>query len=234
MQPLFFVPGITRQSLKLDALGLETMGLDHLNVGEGMGPHGKSGVLLWWNAPAHPLQSPAMEKVAEMQWVAAKPDPDRGLAGERFYLGKLPGDVIRPADLARPRQQDGLEVRLDDGQQWLVPVARLLPHEHVLDEAGREIDCVQPQYVRLFELANQFCNKILHAASDRLTIGDAKVLAREALTLNYRLCRDLIDWLGILRTDDTLFWAAGATFELQRWVAIAEQKKNLPSLTPAS
>ena len=129
----------------------EAAGLGHALTGEGpdcrqttAGPDGRGGVVA---VPSHPNAPPAKFEKDKQTW---RKLPTRWVEGKEltsyvgFYNDRRPG----PADLARKRQIAGEAVKLRDGNDYVVPIARsvvrgsTLPRELVLGD-----DCVtwQPQ-----------------------------------------------------------------------------------------
>ena len=177
----------------------------------------------------------------EQTWVAAKPDSERGLKAGRFWFCL---ENTSPADLARPRQVESLSVPCDDGHEWLVPVARELPRTTKLDDHGEPVSEVARDYREYYELANAFMHEMVNLNTPKLQplkIRDAWKLATLGLGTNYLLSREIIDGLGLIQSDDVLFWLCGASFELPRMVEVAEsmglsseEKKTLTGIPVTS
>ncbi len=236
MHPVFYIPGESSPGIEgLVAVGLAELGLtghciaacpcDGPDVAAGGTGRGS---FVWW--PARGV-TPLPEGVLAWEWSPAKPDPDRNLPAGRFWLGRDPVSPAVPADVARRHPFAGADVLLDDGQLWHVPIARALPHKLTLDEEGRRVRKVQKHYARYFDLALQFHEAICSIGSPMrrdLHVADALVLAELGLALNYRVNRDVIDWLELLADEDTLFRVACAAIELGDWIALDQKKTADP------
>ncbi len=147
----------------------------------------------------------------QQQWVK--------VPGTQAYVGWRQGQKSTPADLARPTQLNGHEVRLGDGHRWRVPVARALieqdgdmrysvalPTSTGLDEQGNWAPGqVVERYKPLWELACQWWDGITGAVGDQ---GDSDVAASfnfdgindaalRALAANYRIGKAEVAALGV-------------------------------------
>ena len=235
MIPVFYIPGQrTAHHDLLVSVGLDLGGgWSHAEIPCG-GPDAKSGgegrgVLVYWPPVSMPWRTPNLNHYAQWHWTAAVPDPEGGLPAGRFWMGRNPGEPVTPEDLARRDQFAGLDVLLDDGQKWHLPVPRMLPHRLRLDETGRHVRKIAEPYEVYFDLATQFQRALLLAGSalrHELHVSDAWRLAVMGLGFNYRLNRDIVDWLELLTTEQALFCAACATFELDAWQIIEREKKT--------
>ena len=237
MIPFFYIPGhaVARPEL-LAQIDLDLgAGYTHMDIPTG-GPDGGRGVLVFWPAVEAPHDLPNLNDHATWQWSAVKPNPARELPGGRYWLARVPGEEITPADIARRKQLEGLIAPLDDDHDWQIPAARCLPHRNRLDERGELVRTVDDEHREYFDLAADFQRSIVMAGSalqKQLHIHDAWRLAVRALASNYRLNRDLIDWLQLVTTDEALFFVACASFELPYWTLIDHEKKKRAVATPA-
>lgn len=177
--------------------------------------------------------------------VDSGPDGQRGVVlcatDERigFYPGKqtwrrFPGNATglwcgmfddqppRPGDLARAELVPGNWLRLEDGHQWLAPMARrfeeiedrlcwshTLPTSLELDDEGRVVQGdVRPRYRRLWELAMRYEEAYLTAAADapsrsgmvKFDFAEADELVPLALQVNYRVSLVELVMLGVYDT----------------------------------
>lgn len=238
MPPFIYIPRVRAITPEL----LQQLGLAELGGGYARfdvlssGPDGGAGQCIYWHVRGRPL--PNLNTYPDWEWTPAVPDPDRDLAAGRYWMGRVAEQPIEPADLVRPRPFAGVPAALDDGQLWTVPVARQLPHRLRLDpETGQHTRHVREEYRAYFDLAMQFWRALVNIGSPirkELHVSDAWSLACMGLALNYRLNRDLIDWLQLCTTDTALFGVACAAIELEAWVHLAEDQKKTLRLTPGT
>ena len=155
------------------------------------------------------------------------------------WLGFDPAHPPSPADLARPKQMNGHFVRLADGNDWLVPVARAisgaspLPRRMKWDGSQWQTGDLLAQYTELFAQACRAWDTIVGATSDGLaTFTDECNLAAMALAINYRIGPAEISTLGLFDTASEV----EVIKALVDWPALEEIKKKLAaeksSLTP--
>lgn len=134
------------------------------------------------------------------------------------WVGWDPDCPPKPEDLARPKQQAGHWVKLADGNEWLIPVARRpaggspFPRRIKFDAAGEPAVDAQPsdaEHRWLWEQACRYWDAVTMAAEAadgqattvQVTVGDTIQLAARALALNYRLSTAEVSMLGLLSTD---------------------------------
>lgn len=94
------------------------------------------------------------------------------IEGTECYVGKWKTDVFKPEDLARKEQIDGYYLKLRDGNDWIIPVARFnmsednsgcLRHQLALDKNGKMIKgALPPRQEKLSEIARDLLDKILN------------------------------------------------------------------------
>jgi hypothetical protein len=225
-----FIPGGRGCDVaQLRAVGLETIldpefGPSEFDVTSG--PQGQCGACFAWLDTLHPERDPRRPGMHLDQQIWTPCKPRGGLAAGRFWLGRDKGRKIKPSDLARRTQQPGLPVKLDDGQEWLVPAAVRLPHRYALDAEGRESRQVVDRFREFYARAEHFYNVFLKIqVQPGVVVEGGWPFAIEALALNYRVNADLVDWLGLF-SEEALLWTIGATFELDPLRAIELQKKT--------
>lgn len=231
MPPFVYIPGARSVNAEL----LQRIGLADLGKGYNRfdvpsnGPDGRWGMCIFWHGNGR-RRLPNLNEHPKWDWTPAVPDPERELEAGRFWMGRVPGEPIEPADLARPRQFDGLPALLDDGQLWQVPIARQLPHKMRLDpQTGQHTRSVCDEFRAYYDLAMTFWQALINVGSPLrkdLHVSDAWNLAVMGLALNYRLNRDLIDWLGLCTTDTSLYGVACSAIELEAWVYLTEEQKK--------
>jgi hypothetical protein len=123
-----------------------------------------------------------------------------------LWVGVNPEDPPDPEELARAHQMSGHLVELADGQEWLVPVARMLDGATPLPrrlacENGKWIGrAVLPKYADLFSAACRFWDALIAADGSLYTYDDEVNLAAQALAINYRLSPIEISLLGLFST----------------------------------
>jgi len=124
-----------------------------------------------------------------------------------LWLGYHPGgNRPGPADLARPETIGGHMVKLADGNEWLVPVARAvngtspLPRKLAWDGSKWSAGEVQDRYRDLFGEACRIWDLLIHCEEATVTISDEANLAAMALAVNYRLGPAEISALGLFDT----------------------------------
>lgn len=239
---LFFFPGRSGQ----DANYLREVGLDEL-AGESpeflftdRGPSGSPGVLCRFASPLRPDQTPSWD-VAAYDWT----DPDAPIAGRQsptVMFGRTKSAPLTPAMLERRKLRPGALVRLADGQQWQIPIARQLPRVLGRQKASRPTDAYKP----FWDLATR-------AVEEWLLLGDRGPVwsttdeqlfdfACAALAINYRLAPALVDWLGLIDTDCafevvnavTEGQCLGRLLELEKKRAATQQNPSPSDSTPAS
>lgn len=195
------------------------LGIDSVDVLSN-GPDGGWGVCFYWpGCPRFGVHKKHQE------WSPAKPDGE--LPAGRFWMGRDNDAPVTPEALLRPDHLGGKSVQLDDGREWLIPVARSLPHRYGKDEQGRIARIVKHDYRSFYDRALHFYERFLalSVGGEDITLTDAWGFAVEALSMNYRLDENIIDWLGLL-TDDNIVLLIGATFEFTTICALDVQKKT--------
>lgn len=189
-------------------------------------PDGCSGIVFYWQDMATPTNMPQhMGCHSDQEWSPAK--PSKGLPAGRFWLGKDAGGTVTPGALMRHNHMGGLSVKLDDGQEWMVPVARRLPKKYQMDEVtGEPRMQVALPYQEFYKQAEDLYTFLLQARIDEdFTIPGGWTFAERALAMNYRINSDVIDWLGLLG-DESMLRLIGATHERNIMLEIDAQKKT--------
>ena len=180
------------------------------------GPDGGAGVLLFWDNPLTPDRTPRLT-VADNTWQPAKRSGT--LPGGRFWLGQETGGIVRPCDLERRTMQPGGDVILEDGQAWHVPVARQLPRVLGLDDLGNVSGRVRDEYKAFFDAAWASIERFqLGEGGLQIPYDDGFDFCALALSINYRVNRDVADFLGIIGT--------AALFEIPKVVCELEELVN--------
>lgn len=142
------------------------------------------------------------------------------------WLGKTAEQKLAPADFQRRQLHYGADVRMADGHEWHIPIARQLPHLLALDDAGRWVGRVDARYQRFWDAAWAALDWFAPDSSGTCAVdfqAGAEFVAL-ALSINYRVNARVSSWLGLIRSD--LFWpVARAATDFDSLIA-AQQKKT--------
>lgn len=242
-QLLYFVDGqhrVTREQAR--ELGLAHAFPDaHFVCSEytGGGPGGNTGCVLG-------RSDERIGYFADRQtWMKMPPVPGRPKE-QTLHVGCWNDARPTPAELLVPDPLRGLPIKLKDGNDWLVPLARewtgghgwsrLLPGTLALDEAGQwTTGGIEPKYSRLWDICTEFWSHLFGAEVNesheiRFNFAGANDAALEVLAFNYRLSRAEVVLLGLF--DDQLDTAAAilrALVDFDRY--LSWQKKSLAEVT---
>ena len=168
------------------------------------GPNVDQGSLFYVEQPGSPRKPIVSVDIKLQTWseAARSNDLERG----RYWLGYWTDNPPQPEDLQRDRLCDGQLVELADGRQWAIPVADYLPTRLTIDpETGAELEVVAKRFEQFTRKANQLFEHFL--SDDLVKIIDSELIvhvpdglsfAAEALAINYRVNRDLIDMIGLV------------------------------------
>lgn len=202
------------------------------------GPDGKAGVACTWSIRG--AQILADYSTEDVRW---DPSP----CGT-YWVGVHERKPITPTDLERDKMVDGASALLADGNQWIVPVPRLMPHRFGMSTTTGQWERIiareHKDYADLVtKYALQFFNEVdkldlfkqlnpnTELPSDwktEITIVDGILLVVRALEINYRLNDVLISTLGLL-DDASMERVVCAAIELPLYREVEAQKKTLPS-----
>lgn len=172
------------------------------------GPDGGKGVAASW------IGRPIL--AGEFEWTSVR----RGA----FWLGKGAGLKLSPDHFARQRRQLGADVTLADGQQWHFPIARQLPCVLGLDDAGNLTSEIVPLYRKFWDEAWQTTEWFLPDDSGVCHV-DFKACFEFvclALSINYRVNRDVASWLKLVRSD--VCWPVAEVVTDGLWSSGAQKK----------
>lgn len=170
--------------------------------------------------------------------------------GETRYWVALPTNEPKPgpAELARPRQISGEPVRLRDGKDWIVPIARsfvrgsTLPKELALGEDGETwAPADLPEYMGLCRHAERFFAMWEEAASResedergiRLDFKDGMAIVVEALRVNYRVGPAEVSMLRLC-TDVEMFEVTRAICDLPAFERVLVDRAKKESASASS
>jgi len=244
---LYFIPGIAGVTrADIERVGLGAIFPDRLPAWCGCehGPGGLAGVVcvaprieeLGGAAPKHGYFP------AKQTWV---PSPSK-----TWWIGYETAARPRPQDLHRPEMIAGYNVRLEDGNEWLVPVARSIPRGSILPRRmslgpnGEIVWEALPRFAAFSALAEEAwldyrrVNGWLEPdeAALEMTHDRARDVAVAALAMNYRVGLVELAVLQVLSTAN-MIEVLDAMIDVPAFVAAArraaEQKKNSdPTTTP--
>lgn len=182
------------------------------------GPDGAHGVAASWaGRPILP---------GEFEWTKCRKGS--------FWLGKLGGEKPKPEWFERKTLHDGEKLTLGDGQEWVVPVARQLPHLIGLDDNGQVTRTLLPQYKRFWEAAEKTLGWFEEDERGGWSVPLREILEFTALALsiNYRVNPDVCSWLGLVR-DDLAWRMAGIVTDWEGLRRARKKKESAGSLTSA-
>ena len=123
-----------------------------------------------------------------------------------WWLGWMKDAVPGPSDLVRETIVEGYPVRLRDGKDWLVPVARSylvgtrLPQVLRLNPKGEVAGEVVPEYADLFERTCEVAAAAYGEGKLEMEQKDAFALVTDALSVNYRVYLAEVSELGLQDT----------------------------------
>lgn len=167
---------------------------------------------------------------------------------QKLMVGHYKDDRPMPADLQRAEILDGHFVRLEDGNDWLIPVARgvgeidgelvpydKLPHTIGLGNDGSwSRDGAISKYGALWTLALRWWDELQRGLTGDVIEDSAKVVvsmefndiadgAVEALTTNYRLHKAEVSMLGLF-SDRSMYQVMHALVDMPTIEAFAKKK----------
>lgn len=170
----------------------------------------------------------------EQIWRPASQHGDRVFG--RYWIGFWKEDRPLPEELQRDRISDGFPVALGDGREWVIPIAEFLPKRLTFDTVtGREKEVVADCYREFTEKANQIFESFVSNDLVQIVEGEHTVripeglqFAADALQINYRVNRDLVDSLGLISNYEAIAVAEVATG--MKLIADAQKKTLLSAI----
>lgn len=220
-------------------VGLEALLDDHCNpswqdLPPDDCPDRAGGVFAIWDQP----DRPGLRIAPNIEWHGAKPDPERNLEANRFYIAINPDEPPTPSDLLRESNLGGVPVGLCDGFQWTIPVVRDVPRDFTLNDDGAPVAPVKSKYEWFFDRSNEYCKMFADFLAETSMAGETDQIAKQfelgldgwkfiwtAIGYNYRLCGE-IGWVLNLLDDKTFFDLISATFDVIAFNEFCEQKKK--------
>ena len=161
--------------------------------------------------------------------------------GGGYWVGFYTDNPPTAADLARDEQIDGHKVKLSDGSEWLVPMARCfpvgtkLPETLILTKEGLGSRPIA-KYAQFSRRAQRMWNSVLHQIGvfegeldEVIDARDEWILAAEALGLNYYVSAAEINALELLTTTNLaeIVMAVVDMPTYRKWLAEqVDEKKN--------
>lgn len=197
-----------------------------------IGPDGGAGKLVYFESRRRmtPYKVASFQP-ATQRWLPAAKDGDQ--TEGRYWVG-LPIDH-RPApdDLQRETVIDGLPVKLCDDQHWVIPIVDYFPQRLTLNRATGQQEKLPfaghiPFVQRTNDLFRHLISDQFHDQVEkelRVQIPDGLIYAADALAVNYRANRDLVDMLELIGEFEAVKVAAVAT-GLELLGGVDDQKKT--------
>jgi len=219
---VYYAPGLrTMNRQKMVELGLAHVLADGGPTYCGMNPGPDGGEGVAFAVGPVDQEDPGLEICNRANW--------QELPGSEVWVGFDPEALPKPEELARDRQIQGHQVRLADGQQWNVPVARSISGESYLPQRLRWNGenwfpgGVTEKYEQLFEQACRLWDVLVNASEETVTLTDECGVVAMALAVNYRVGPGEISVLGLLDTQSEV----RAVKALVDWPALEVLKKKL-------
>lgn len=225
---LIYLPGKRGASAEL----LREVGLDDLCADgaplfvdvPGGGPDGGRGVLCGWDDPLDPSKNQPLAVRMELQnWAPAKPHD--GLEAGRFWLGSLKSSPVRPRDIQRRKTYESAPVKLADGNEWLMPVVRVMPKRIGFACDGSFGGQTRSEYRDFCAAAELIHTQLMEQDGKSLEVRGGWEFGCRALALNYRVNADVVDWLDLV-WDEHFINFVGGPFELEVIRSVREDQKK--------
>lgn len=189
----------------------------------GPGPGELPGQIVSWG------NSESLAYLPEKQdWFEIPADSERNLPKGRYWIGTLKGAKPLPDNFARNTMIGG-EVRmiLGDGQYWEIPNSNLFPMKFGLGDNGEMKKVPRDDYKHIFQRTTWALDLLIKSIENDQPVDEAEAVEYcvEILSMNYRLNREIVLWLGLLEpTLLTQFMAY--TTEVDRITEIYEEVKK--------
>ncbi len=114
-------------------------------------------------------------------------------ANGKYWIGMTSAEPPTPADLARPEMIGGHAVKLADGHDWVVPLARILPsgtalpESLVMDKDGQWTTRPKARFAQICADAADIWAIAYEDSEDTISCAREVEIATRALALNYRV-----------------------------------------------
>lgn len=240
---LVFIPKSTsQQPSELVRVGLGPLldaSVDAIPTPVPTGPDGGPGMLWTFLARvAGAPTSPREVNLKSQEWQPAAPRD--GLTRGRFWLGYVKDARPSAGDLQRSELHEGEAVKLLDGNQWLIPIAEMLPRLLEIDPATGEETKQPPAKHRDFVMrANEVFNLFLSDSFHELVSKERRVVIPEGLTFaalalakNYRVTREVVSLLQLIGEYEAFEVARVASGLSAVERMIAQKKSTASSFQP--
>jgi len=189
------------------------------------GPDGGSGCLLCWRVGNIEIEFPLSVDLDKQDWEKAP--------GKDYWIGFLKDRHPTPMDLMRQPQFGGIETKLSDQQTWLIPVAKDLPHKSGVGEDGKYRRIVDDRFRDYFQKTEGYILALFAGATGEtngdgnieISLSDTYEFSSLALSINYRLNRELISVLEIL-DDAAMIEIIRVASDYAETLHVLEQKKT--------
>lgn len=223
---LIFVEGVKRSDTEglIKELGLEKIerGGSALMWSQVMeGPGGQAGLIGgWMQNSLQPAYKPNVQK-----WCKAP--------GGKFWVGTWDEWPVQPDDLLRNDTAGrAYPIKLEDGNDWMIPVARWLPHRWGMDDSGKCCRVPAPGYAEFCLEAEKLYQRFVEAAQidGPMLIETEWDYVCDALAMNYRIAPAIVSVLGLVG-DDSGPMILAATIEWSGIKDVDREKKNTESAT---
>lgn len=187
------------------------------------GPDGSTGKGVLWehdDASRRPARTINLET---QEWHPAKACGD--LPAGRFWLGRERSRPVRPEDLERKVMHPGADVILEDRQAWHVPIARQLPRVLGLTDDGQVGGRVKDAYRDFYHAAWSIFDLFGLTPEGMAIVPEREgyEFCAQALSINYRVNRDVCDFLGLIGTA-ALVAIPKAVIEMEELIEWLEKK----------
>jgi len=196
---IYAVPGATLSEDVLKRIGLDKIldGISPLIQQYNEGPEG--------TGPGYYVSTSGTVRKFKGNWL-------KSFSGE-YFIGYDPNELPTEKELARKRQLQGHRVKLTDGGEWLIPVARkitggsALPQRLILGANGEVIEQELAEYAGYANAAEKLWNDGQKFAG--IQTGEYELdnparlrLAYDALSWNYCVGVEEINLLGLIHTEN--------------------------------
>lgn len=186
-----------------------------------LGPNKQSGAIIVIKSSNPEAKTPQVGYFPEKQdWQENIPlsPPSKGeLKGDvKFWIGKEKENPPKPVDLQRKELVDGHLTKLEDGNDWLIPAARIfpqgttLPQSLILGPNGELVQEILPKFAQLgkkaeelwleFQRENGMLSK--ENTSEPIGLKARWDIAISALAVNYKIGQDEVSFLRLLTTEN--------------------------------
>jgi hypothetical protein len=218
---MLFAPGAKHGPDVVRQFGLETLEADGaLSWLASRGPGDAEGLLGGW-LDVDPSKSIMAYQPVRQTW--------QQCPGFDLWIGTENEKPVRPEDLQRAKCQPGNWVQMADGNHWLIPVAKWLPHLHGLNEFRQPCQRPKPQFVEFCQMAEGVLDSLLTTSTDgKIRCEVDWDFVCDALAMNYRLIPDAVSLLGLV-DDRSGIQAMAVVSGMQAIVEVEIQKKTAES-----